>query len=148
MSADRADRYAQQALETAVAIIDASIPGNRHHARLKAGELLGGYVAGGILSYDQAYTVLEAAVNRNTDDPPRSLKTIADALSHGQGRAITLADLEAEREVWLAQRHPSPNGYSDNAPSVSDPWDGTITLPVRPYRGRYYPRPGREVSHG
>lgn len=43
------------------------------------------------------------------------------------------------------------HGYGDDrvsAPPVSDPWDGTSTLPVRPYRGRYYPRPGREVSHG
>jgi len=33
-------------------MIDASMPGNRHHQRLKASELLGGYIAGGLLGYD------------------------------------------------------------------------------------------------
>lgn len=178
ISADRRARYAEQAIQTAVAIIDASIPGSRHHHRLRASTLIGGYVGGGVLSYDEAYAALEAAVARNTDDLGRSLKTIADGLRHGQARPISLEELEAERRDWIERHRPSRTGYrpfdiltrlkydGDYAAAAkalaaqgygdqhaadspaSDPWDGTSTLPLRPYRGRYYPRTGREVSHG
>jgi hypothetical protein len=130
---DRRDRYAQQAITTAVAIIDASTRGHRHLHRRKASELLGGYIAGGILSYDEAYTALEHAVERNTDDLGRSLKTIADGLRHGQTRPITLDELEAERQAWITA-HRSPT-RPRHAPPVSDPWEGMQTLPVRPYTG-------------
>jgi hypothetical protein len=98
---DRRERYAQQAIDTAVKIIDASIPGTRHHARTKAAYLLGGYVAGGLLDYHEAYPALEAAVSRNTDTLTASLKTITDCLQAGMDAAISLEDLEAERERWL-----------------------------------------------
>ncbi len=92
--ADR-QRHAQQAIETATRMIDASIPptattaGTRHPARLKASRLLGGYVAGNILSYTEASAALKAAVTRNTDDIVRSIKTIIDGLAYGQQAAIT-----------------------------------------------------------
>ena len=58
-------------------------------------------MAGGILSWDQAYTVLQAAVERNTDNVERSLNTIRDGLAHGQGRPFHLEDLEDERRAWI-----------------------------------------------
>ena len=107
LPADRRQRYAHQAIDTAVKKIDASIPptatsaGTRHETRLKAARLLGGYVAGGILPYAEAYAALEAAVARNTEDLARSMKTIEDGLHHGEQDAITLEDLERERQEWL-----------------------------------------------
>ncbi len=107
LPADRRQRYAQQAIKTATEMIDASVPptatsaGIRHETRLKASRLLGGYVVGGILPYAEAYAALEAAVARNTEDLPRSMKTIADGLHHGEHDAITLEDLERERQEWL-----------------------------------------------
>lgn len=95
---DRRERYAQQATFTAVKIIDASTPGNRHHARTKAGYLLGGYVAGNVLSKAEARAALEEAVRRNTDDFDRSMRTIDDCLQAGMAKAISLEDLEAARE--------------------------------------------------
>jgi hypothetical protein len=136
LPADRRQRYAQQAIDTAVKMIDASVPltptsaGTRHATRLKAARLLGGYVAGGILSYAEAYAALEAAVTRNTDDMARSMKTIVDGLAHGQQAAITLEQLEQERLDWIKahtatmipNRRRSPTGTSTApAPAATAP---------------------------
>jgi hypothetical protein len=68
--------------------------------RTKAGYLLGGYVGGGILSYDDAYAALEVAVDRNSAHPLRSVQTIADCLQAGMAAAISLEDLEQQRRDW------------------------------------------------
>lgn len=99
---DRRDWYARQALDTAVRMIEASIPGNRHQARTKAAYLLGGYVAGGVLTREEALDALEAAVQRNTAHLAPSLKTIEECLEAGMQEAITLDHLEQERRQWRA----------------------------------------------
>jgi phage/plasmid-associated DNA primase len=53
------------------------------------------------LTYDEAYTALEAAVAGNTDRMSASMQTIADGLRYGQEHPITLEDLEWERQEWL-----------------------------------------------
>jgi VirE N-terminal domain len=111
---DPRDRYTQQAIKNAVDIIEASRLGNRHHARVRASNLLGGYVAGGFLTYDMAYAVLAEAVRRHTDDFERSTKTILDGLAYGQSRPFNLSQLEDEREAWWAAH--AHNGQ----PHVSD----------------------------
>src|SRR5262249_46228855 len=86
--------HVKQAIKTATEMIDASIPptaisaGTRHATRLKAARLLGGYIAGGVLTYDEAFTALQEAVRRNTDDFSRSMRTITDGLAYGQQDAI------------------------------------------------------------
>lgn len=60
MPTDRRQRYAQQAIGRAVKILDASVArtptsnGTRDRQRLKASRLLGGYIAGGVLSAQEA----------------------------------------------------------------------------------------------
>jgi hypothetical protein len=100
---DRRDWYARQALDTAVKMIEDSMPGNRHHARTRAAYLLGGYVAGGILTADEALDALEAAVQCNTAHLAPSLKTIEACLEAGMQEAITLEQLEQERRQWRAR---------------------------------------------
>jgi hypothetical protein len=141
---DRRERYAQRALEAAVAIIDASVPGTRHHARLRAAYLLGGYVAGGVLREGEAYEALRAAVERNTEDLSNALKTVRDGLRDGQERPISLEELEAERHAWIASRRPVAPAQH-RTPAGQDPWEGRYTLPLRPYMGIRLPR---EVRHG
>jgi len=54
-------------------------------------------------------------------------------------------DFKAAAKILAAQ------GYGDHdtsAPPVSDPWDGTVTFPVRPYSGYRGLRYGREVTRG
>jgi hypothetical protein len=149
---DRRERYAHQAIQTAVAMIDASTPGNRHHYRLKASELLGGYVGGGILHYDTAWGALAHAVARNTDDLDRAMKTVADGLRHGQERPITIEELEAERQSWLTvqgyvDRHTSPSLVPPSPTGSTN--GGAVYRPYRGYRGYHpYRGYGREVPHG
>jgi hypothetical protein len=99
---DRREYYARQALDTATKLLDASTPGNRHFWRRKAAYLLGGYVAGGILSAAEARATLAAAVDHNTEHFERSMQTIDDCLEAGLQDPITLEALEQERYVWRA----------------------------------------------
>ena len=131
---DRRERYARQALDTAVQMIDASIPpsptssGTRHATRLKAARLLGGYVAGEVLTRQEAYDALQAAVERNTTDVTRSMRTIADGLRHGEAHPITIDQLEAERLDWLeahrttlaGQGRPAVPDMTGTAPGTQD----------------------------
>jgi hypothetical protein len=99
---DRRAFYARQALDTATNMLDGSPLGFRHFWRRKAAYLLGGYVAGGLLSYDEAYAALDAAVARNSAHPKRSMKTIAACLAAGMQAAIRLEELERQRREWRA----------------------------------------------
>lgn len=104
---DRRDYYARRALDTAVKMIDASAPGNRHFWRCRAAYLLGGYVAGGILTVDEARAALEEAVQRNTVHLQPSLKTLETCLAAGMHETITLEELEQARQAWLALHRPT-----------------------------------------
>jgi hypothetical protein len=99
---DRRDWYAKQALETAVKMIEASTLGNRHQGRTKAAYLLGGYVAGGLLTREEALDALAATVQRNTAHLQPSLKTVEACLEAGMQEPITLEHLEQERLAWRA----------------------------------------------
>jgi VirE N-terminal domain len=101
--------YAERAIHTAVHMIETAELGTRHYTRLKAARLLGGYVAGGLMSEDQAYGALAQALVGHTDDLERALKTVEDGLAYGNAHPITLEELEAERRGWLAHR------YRDNS---------------------------------
>jgi VirE N-terminal domain len=130
--------YAARAIDTAVQMIQAAARGTRHHARLRAARLLGGYVAGGMLSEEHAYGMLAQALVGYTEDLPRALKTVQDGLRYGQANPITLNDLEAERQKWI-QAHPlslPQSHHQPSAPPKSNPWDGIITLPLRPFARR------------
>jgi VirE N-terminal domain len=96
------DDYAVRAIRTAVQMIQAAVLGTRHHTRLKAARLLGGYVAGGLLTEEQAYAALAEALVGHTEDLDRALKTAEDGLRYGQACPITLDALEAERQAWVS----------------------------------------------
>lgn len=110
---DRRRHYVDQAIDRAVQLIEKSYPsgqghpGNRHHSRLKAARLLGGYVGSGMLSYDEAFSVLQMVVEQNTLHPIKSMKTVADGLRFGMRTPVTFEQLEQERVAWCAQ-----HGYS------------------------------------
>ncbi len=114
LSTDRRQQDADRAMQTAVEMIDASVPptptsaGTRHEARRKAAYLLGGYIAGSILDYGEARAALAAAVERNTTDFTSAMHTIDDCLTAGQEAAISLEDLEAQRHQWLEEHRAMP----------------------------------------
>jgi hypothetical protein len=125
--------YGERAVKTAVEMIRSASLGTRHHSRLRASRLLGGYVAGGLLSEEEAYAALTRALAGYTEDLPRALKTVEDGLNYGQAHPITLEALEAEREDWIRQYHNSHPRQQRTPPD--DPWEGTTTLWLKPYLG-------------
>jgi hypothetical protein len=136
---------AVRAVRTAMQMIADAQLGTRHHTRLRASRLLGGYVAGGLLSQEQAYRALAQALVGHTDDLERALKTVEDGLTYGQAYPITLDDLEAERGAWLAQHHtsqdrehPLPSGV----PIGGTPFPTTLARQSRQIRTI----PGKAVS--
>jgi hypothetical protein len=138
--------YGERAIRTAVEMIQSAELGTRHHTRLKAARLLGGYVAGGRLTEGQAYGALASALVGHTEDLERALKTVQDGLAYGQGHPITVEALEADRQTWLTQ-HRSRYPHRDGLPS-SDLWDGVNTLPLKPYIGYRGMTIRRAQTHG
>ncbi len=135
---DHSDDHAVRAIKTAVQMIQAAVLGTRHHTRLKASRLLGGFVAGGLLSYDQAYTVLERALNGHTDDMAAALRTVKDGLAYGHAHPITLEALEAERQAWLDAHVSTSHNGQPRQHTASAKSSGQ-----RPLLGaRYLPREG------
>jgi len=104
---DRRQRYADQAIATAIKILDASVArtstsnGTRDRQRLKASRLLGGYIAGGVLTEGEAKAGITAAVERNTDKLHRAWRVIERGLRYGEAVPITLDQLEADYQWWL-----------------------------------------------
>jgi hypothetical protein len=111
---DRRQQYLQQAIARATHLIATSQPapphgaGTRHLHRLRAGRLLGGYVGGGFLSYDEAYQILGTVVRQHTVHYERSMQTIAAALVFGIRSPVTFEQLEQERLAWCARRGYTP----------------------------------------
>jgi hypothetical protein len=142
-----ADRhgYGERAILTAVQMIEAAELGTRHHIRLKAARLLGGYVAGGLLRQEQAYRALAQALVGHTDDLARALKTVEDGLTYGQAYPITSEDLEGERGAWLAQRHPRQDRerpLPSGVPTGGTPFPTTLarqSLQIRTIPGKAVP---------
>jgi hypothetical protein len=136
--------FAERAIDTAVSMIQSAPLGTRHHTRLRAARLLGGFVAGGMLSEERAYGVLAQALVGYTEHLDRALKTVEDGLHYGMARPITPEDLEAERHAWIDQ-HRSISHHNHPKPPTANPWAGRRTLPLRPYGGLRMPR---EVQRG
>jgi VirE N-terminal domain len=136
--------FVGSALRTATQMIQAAELGVRHHARLRAARLLGGFVGAGLLSEHEALSVLASALIGHTEDLKAALKTVKAGLRYGAVNAFSLETLEAERQAWLEESftvHPvRPHHAFDH-----DPWAGRRTLPLRPYGGLRLPR---EVRRG
>jgi hypothetical protein len=146
---DRRRMYAERAIRTATDMIQSAQLGSRHHARLKAARLLGGYVAGGVLTEDEAYSALAQALVGYTEHLKRALKTVKGGLRYGQAHPISLQDLEHEREEWLETHVKSRPRQPSPVSPPANPWDGIKTLPLRPFaRHRGIQIRGRQVRDG
>jgi len=98
---DRRQEYGQRAIDTAIKKLDASTDGNRHHARCRAGFLIGGYIEGGMLTLSEALQALEPAVRRNTKHFDKAWRTIQGQLKAGANIPVSFEQLETERLEWL-----------------------------------------------
>lgn len=105
-TSDDRQRFANHALRVASDMVRQSVDGEKHGTLLRAARLLGGYVAGGILSEDSAIRLLEQEIGHkpNIDSLNGAYKTIRDGLEYGKAEPITLEQKLAEWQVWQAER--------------------------------------------
>ena len=66
--------------------------GERHHARIVAAYVAGGYIAGGALSENEATAVLVAAARSNTTNPDSAEATILDGIRRGKAAPLYAED--------------------------------------------------------
>jgi hypothetical protein len=102
--------FGGRACDQAQRMIADAVDGQKHAALFKAAFLLGGYVAGGMLSENEARAVLLAAIEGkpNVRDKRGALKTIDDGLKAGQKEPIGREQLERERMEWEKKRKQEP----------------------------------------
>lgn len=146
---ERRQRYADQAIATAIKILDASVArtptskGTRDRQRLKASRLLGGYIAGGVLTEAEAKAGIAAAVERNTGQLNRAWRVIEHGLRYGEAAPITLDQLETEYERWV-------NTHKKTSPTPQQSSEGHLshdeTTPIPPASTPYQRRCGTRIA--
>jgi hypothetical protein len=87
-------------VDIASRMIRSAPDGEKHHALLRAANLLGGYVATKNIEYDIAFNILSHEIRkRHIDDPKLADKTIEDGLRHGMARPISQVEQEFKEAV-------------------------------------------------
>ena len=117
-----------RAIDTAIRMIEDALDGQKHNELLKASRLLGGYVAGGYLSYDEAYSLLCKAIEAkpNIQNLNDAYKTIKDGLKEGIAHPILPEQREAERKEFLDGKSNGifPKEQPSNAFEIKHPLEG------------------------
>lgn len=139
---NQTDRITENALNNILNLIYNSTDGNRHDSRLKAANLAGGYIAGGLLSENEILQTLETAVRANTTDFKAAWKTIQDGIEHGKKHPLTIEKTQQEIADWIAQNSQHTNGtHTPAAPPEDNPDDDEIedddTIGIDPETGKY-----------
>jgi len=81
--------FAADPIKKAVNMVDAAPDGEKHITLLKAARLLGGHIAAGTISDQEAQTALENAIrNKNIESFSDAQKTISDGIKHGKSEPI------------------------------------------------------------
>jgi len=82
----------------ALNLIRNAVDGQKHAELLKASKLMGGYIAGGLISEDEAIRLLESEIqNKNIDDFDGAKLTIRNGIKYGKSTPI-------EEETTLVQQ--------------------------------------------
>ena len=100
--------------------------GERHSARLRAGKLAGGYIAGGLIDEDKMIPVLLAVSDSISNDgvtPESEIKTIHDGIAEGKKQPITSPETS---NLFSSLFHSDENEISFIS-FTSDVRDGTNT---------------------
>jgi hypothetical protein len=120
--------------------------GARFDARRRAGKLIGGYIAGGMISYGEALAALEDAVRGNTESFADAIKTLKSAIEYGQTKPISFDEKEAERLEYIGKKKKRSVPLPALKP-ISRP-QNTVTLepPKRPQNTIQLPTPTRPAA--
>ena len=120
--------YGERAIETAKKMIEQSADGEKLNVLLKAGKLLGGYVAGGMISERDAQDALRSAIENkpHVNHLNTAYKAIDDSLKHGQQVPIAFEDLERQRAEYLQSIGVSENSLkrTQNDEPPQNEWEG------------------------
>lgn len=102
---DDVEYYRQQALTVAANMVKDAPDGEKHGTLLRAARLLGGYVAGGIVTENEAEQVLQIEIRHraNVDNVELAYRTIKNGIEYGKAQPITLEDKLSQREQWQRQ---------------------------------------------
>lgn len=119
----RHQAWKEQAIKNAIKIIAESPKGSRHSARLKAGFLAGGWVAGGMLSAEEILPLLKEAVAENTElSLDEAFQDVLDAFESGKSAPITFEMKAAEFTNWINQQGYFPGKHSiSSSPRLTHP---------------------------
>lgn len=117
-------------VNTAMDMISSSMVGERHATMLKAGRLIGGYVAGGELDESEAKAIMHTHIQHHSpDDFQDHIRAFNDAVEHGKGAPLTKKEIkeiteeidrlgtihitldEAESEMDFRFENGLPKGY-------------------------------------
>lgn len=79
--------------------IEDAVDGEKHLVRTKIGYLFGGWVAAKALSYDDALSLLEASVAKNTTDFSAAMKTIRECLMAGMSKPLSMHEQRATLDM-------------------------------------------------
>jgi hypothetical protein len=104
-SANNFDRFLGQCFENATNQVRHAGDGYKHTALLKAAYILGGYVGGGLLAYNEAERLLWASLEgKAVLDTKNAGRTIADGLAKGASKPITAETKQNEYFLHLAKK--------------------------------------------
>lgn len=98
----KGDDSGQRVLHIAYEMVLHAPDGEKFDTLRKAGKLLGGYVAGGLLSEDDAELALKNAIDqRDCDNYQDAYKTISSAIAHGKTEPITSERIASEKQAFI-----------------------------------------------
>lgn len=109
-----ANRRGKNVLSTAVAMVRSSYDGIKHESLLKAANLLGGYVATGRVSEEEAIKVLEEEIRqKNPKDFNSAAQTIRDGIDYGKQRPLADAKKIEKAQQFLRRADGSYDFLAD-----------------------------------
>lgn len=97
-----ANRRGKDVLSTAVAMVRASIDGEKHDTLLKAANLVGGYISAGRVNEDDAMKILEEEIRaKGPKDIRGAIQTIRDGIEYGKTRPLAEAKRIEKSQSFL-----------------------------------------------
>lgn len=109
------NRRGKNVISTAVAMVRSSYDGVKHSELLKASNLLGGYVATGRVSEEEAIKVLTEEIRqKNPKDLQGAIKTIEDGIAHGKKRPLADAKKIEKSQQFLRREDGSYDFEASN----------------------------------
>ncbi len=102
-------------VKRSVAMIDGAVRGGVHHAIMKASELAGGYIAGGLVDEDLIKGKLLSAVLAKPKALGRKqeLKKIEDGIRHGKTKPIKELLVDENKDPWSGKSEAFKNAMKD-----------------------------------